>query len=41
MDSLGTADGIESRFAAYVERLAPALEHADRAAPFRAYCTVT
>ncbi|WP_376961332.1 IS701 family transposase [Azospirillum sp. A26] len=39
MAPLGTADGIESRFAAYVERLAPALGHADRAAPFRAYCT--
>lgn len=39
MDPLGTAKGIESRFAAYVERLAPALGHVDRAAPFRAYCT--
>lgn len=39
MDPLGTADGIESRFASYVERLAPALEHGDRTAPFRAYCT--
>jgi SRSO17 transposase len=35
-------DGIEtseSRFAAYVERLASALGHADRAAPLKAYCT--
>lgn len=39
MDPLGIAEGIESRFVAYVERLAPALGHADRAAPFRAYCT--
>ncbi|MBY6262122.1 IS701 family transposase [Azospirillum sp. 412522] len=39
MAPLGAADGIESRFAAYVERLAPALGHADRGAPFRAYCT--
>lgn len=29
----------ESRFAAFVERLAAALGHADRAAPLRAYCT--
>lgn len=39
MDPLGTAGSIESRFAAYVERLALALGHADRAGPFRAYCT--
>ena len=30
--------GSESRFAAYVEALAAALGHADRAAPFRSYC---
>jgi SRSO17 transposase len=30
--------GSESRFAAYVEALTAALGHADRAAPFRAYC---
>jgi SRSO17 transposase len=39
MVPLGTAGGIESRFSAYVERLASALGHADRAVPFRAYCT--
>jgi SRSO17 transposase len=39
MAPLGTAGGIESRFSAYVERLAPTLGHADRAVPFRAYCT--
>lgn len=39
MEPLGSADGIASRFAAYVERLASVLGHADRAAPFRAYCT--
>ena len=31
--------GSESRFAAYVEALTATLEHADRAAPFRSYCT--
>ena len=31
--------GSESRFATYVETLATALGHADRAAPFRSYCT--
>ena len=31
--------GSESRFAAYVETLTTALGHADRAAPFRSYCT--
>jgi SRSO17 transposase len=31
-------DGSESRFAAYVEAIASALGHADRAAPFRSYC---
>src|SRR5471030_1805349 len=30
--------GSESRFAAYVEALASALGHADRAAPFQSYC---
>lgn len=39
MAPLGTAAAIGSRFAAYVDRLAPALGHADRRAPFRAYCT--
>jgi SRSO17 transposase len=29
----------ESRFAGYVEALAATLEHADRTAPFRSYCT--
>jgi SRSO17 transposase len=33
----GTAD-IESRFETYVEALSASLGHADRAAPFRAYC---
>lgn len=32
-------DGSESRFAAYVDGLTAALGHADRAGPFRAYCT--
>ena len=32
------SDGIESRFAAYVEALTGALGHADRAAPFQSYC---
>ena len=32
------SDGIESRFAAYVETLTGALGHADRAAPFQSYC---
>jgi hypothetical protein len=31
--------GSESRFAAYVETLTTALGHAERAAPFRSYCT--
>jgi len=31
--------GSESLFAAYVETLTTALGHADRAAPFRSYCT--
>lgn len=39
MAPLGTAGGSESRFSAYVERLAPTLDYADRAVPFRAYCT--
>ena len=29
----------QARFAAYVERLAGVLGHADRAAPLKAYCT--
>jgi SRSO17 transposase len=37
---LGELEGVSgSRFTAYVERLATALGHADRLAPFRAYCT--
>jgi SRSO17 transposase len=32
------ARGSESRFAAYVEAIASALGHADRAAPFQSYC---
>ncbi len=32
------SDGIESRFAAYVEALTGALGHADRAAPCQSYC---
>lgn len=39
MDLCGPYSSSESRFTAYVERLAAALGHADRAAPFRAYCT--
>ena len=31
--------GSESRFAAYVEVITSTLGHADRAAPFRSYCT--
>lgn len=34
-----STDGSESRFAAYVDGLTAALGHADRAAPFRSYCT--
>ncbi len=33
------AGGSESRFATYVEAVTSALGHADRAAPFRSYCT--
>jgi SRSO17 transposase len=37
---LGTrSDDNESRFAAYVDAIASGLGHADRAAPFRSYCT--
>jgi len=32
-------DGSEARFAAYVEELASAIDHADRVAPLEAYCT--
>lgn len=39
MESPRSSSAIESRFASYVEHLAPALGHADRAGPFRAYCT--
>lgn len=39
MDLCGPDSTSESRFTAYVERLAAALGHADRTAPFRAYCT--
>ncbi len=35
----GDRRGSESRFSAYVEDLAAVLGHADRAGPFRAYCT--
>ncbi|HVP98734.1 MAG TPA: IS701 family transposase, partial [Roseiarcus sp.] len=38
MDRSGEGAGSESRFAFYVERLASALGHADRRAPFRSYC---
>jgi SRSO17 transposase len=34
-----STDVSESRFAAYVDGLTAALGHADRAAPFRSYCT--
>jgi hypothetical protein len=43
-DSEGSVDrstegeGREARFASYVERMASALGHADRRAPFRSYC---
>ena len=33
------ASGSESRFTGYVEAITSALGHADRAAPFRSYCT--
>ncbi|MBS0639592.1 MAG: transposase, partial [Proteobacteria bacterium] len=33
-----SADGSESRFAAYVEAITSALGHADRATPFHSYC---
>src|ERR687898_799576 len=33
------AEAGEARFAAYVERVASVLGHADRAAPLKAYCT--
>ena len=36
---LPSGSGSESRLAAYVEALTGALGHADRAAPFRSYCT--
>ena len=39
MDLMGPDRTSESRFAAYVERLAKALGHADRVAPLKAYCT--
>jgi len=39
MDLQWSDEGAEARFAAYVERLSLALRHADRVAPFRAYCT--
>ncbi len=32
------ADALEDRFTAYVEALASTLAHADRKAPFSAYC---
>jgi SRSO17 transposase len=39
VDLRSKADGSASRFAAYVEGITSALGHADRAAPFRSYCT--
>src|SRR5215203_2226048 len=39
MDHRDGPEAGEARFAAYVERLAQALGHADRAAPLKAYCT--
>jgi SRSO17 transposase len=39
MDLQDDIETSESRFAAYVERLAAALGHADRVAPLKAYCT--
>jgi len=39
MDLVSGVSGSESRFAAFVERLAEALGHADRIAPMKAYCT--
>lgn len=39
MDLGSDVTGSESRFAAFVERLAAALGHADRVAPMKAYCT--
>ena len=39
MDLRDDIETSESRFAAYVERLAAALGHADRVAPLKAYCT--
>lgn len=39
MDLGSDVAGSESRFAAFVERLAAALGHADRVAPMKAYCT--
>jgi SRSO17 transposase len=39
MDHLDGAEEGGRRFAAYVERLAGVLGHADRAAPLKAYCT--
>src|ERR687898_29729 len=39
MDHRDGAEAGEARFAAYVERLASVLGHADRAAPLKAYCT--
>lgn len=38
MGSISKSRGSESRFAAYVETITSALGHADRAAPFQAYC---
>src|SRR5918998_1286385 len=39
MDHRGDVETSEVRFAGYVESLAGALGHADRAAPLKAYCT--
>lgn len=39
MDLGSDVAGSESRFAAFVERLAGTLGHADRVVPMKAYCT--
>lgn len=39
MDLGSDVAGSESRFAAFIERLAAALGHADRVGPMKAYCT--
>ena len=39
MESSSNTSGSESRLLSYVEALSGALGHADRASPFRSYCT--